>query len=82
MFKSEFGHSDFFISLCQHKNIIMSKNKMIALGILAFVVLLPFQTSYISFSVESQLTQALTMAVTIIGTMVAIVMFNKGESLH
>jgi hypothetical protein len=77
-----FCHSDFFISLTQEKNYIMNKNKIIALVILAFLVLVPFQTSYIEFTVESQLLQALTMAITIIGTMVAIFMFNKGESSH
>lgn len=60
----------------------MNKNKIIALAILVFLIVLPFQTSYIDFSVESQLLQALTMAVTIIGTIIAILMFNKGESSH
>ncbi len=60
----------------------MSKNKLIALAILAFLIFVPFQWSYIDFSVESQLSQALTMAVVIIGSIVAILMFNKGESSH
>lgn len=55
----------------------MSKNKLIALAILVVLIALPFQTSYISFSVESQLMQVLTMAVVIIGSVVAIVLFNK-----
>ncbi|PCJ26355.1 MAG: hypothetical protein COA97_06125 [Flavobacteriales bacterium] len=60
----------------------MSKNKMIALGIFAFLVLLPFQTAYIEFTVESQLLQVLTMAVVIIGGIAGIILFNKGESSH
>ncbi|MBL4593592.1 MAG: hypothetical protein JKX68_07240 [Flavobacteriales bacterium] len=60
----------------------MSKNKMIALAIIAFLILVPFQFSYLSFSVETQLVQALTMAVVIIGSIIAILMFNKGESSH
>ena len=60
----------------------MSKNKLIALAIIAFLIFVPFQWAFIDFSVESQLVQALTMAVTIIGMVVAILMFNKGESAH
>jgi len=55
---------------------------MIALGIFAFLVLLPFQTAYIEFTVESQLLQVLTMAVVIIGGIAGIILFNKGESSH
>lgn len=63
----------------------MSKNKLIALAILVVLVALPFQTAFISFSVESQLLQVLTMAVTVIGSVVAIILFNKkgeGEGSH
>lgn len=63
----------------------MSKNKLIALAILVVLVALPFQTAFISFSVESQLLQVLTMALTIIGSIVAIILFNKkgeGEGSH
>ena len=60
----------------------MNKNKLIALAIIAFLIILPFQTAFIDFSVETQLLQALTMAVVIIGSIVAILMFNKGESSH
>lgn len=60
----------------------MKKNKIIALAILAFLILVPFQWAYIDFSVESQLLQALMMAVVIIGAVVAIFIFNKGESAH
>ena len=60
----------------------MSKNKLIALAIIAFLIFVPFQWAFIDFTVESQLSQALTMAVVIIGSIVAILMFNKGESSH
>lgn len=60
----------------------MSKNKMIALAIIAFLILVPFQWAFIDFTVESQLVQSLTMAVVIIGSIVAILLFNKGESSH
>ena len=60
----------------------MDKNKLIALGILFVIVFTFFQWGYISFSVESQLIQALSMAVVIIGSVVAILIFNKGESSH
>ncbi len=60
----------------------MNKSKLIALGILLVLIFTAFQTAYISFSVESQLLQALSMAVVIIGAVIAIVMFNKGESSH
>lgn len=60
----------------------MAKNKLIALGILAVLVVTVFQTGFINFSVESQFWQAISMAVVIIGSIIAIVMFNKGESTH
>ena len=60
----------------------MNKNKLIALGILVVIVFTFFQWSYIDFTVESQLLQALSMAVVIIGSIVAIMLFNKGESSH
>ncbi|MBL4669069.1 MAG: hypothetical protein HRT73_06265 [Flavobacteriales bacterium] len=60
----------------------MAKSKLIALGIVAVVILVPFQLGYISFTIESQLMQALSMAVSIIALIVAIMMFNKGESTH
>lgn len=72
----------FFFTFIATKNKIMSKNKLIALAIIAFLVILPFQWAYVDFTVESQLTQALTMALVIIGSIVAILMFNKGESSH
>ena len=60
----------------------MNKTKLIALAIIAVLIFVPFQWAYIDFSVESQLTQVLTMAMVIIGSMIAIFMFNKGESSH
>ena len=60
----------------------MNKNKLIALAIIAVLIVYPFQAGFISFSVETQLLQSLMMAVVIIGAVVAIIMFNKGESSH
>ena len=63
----------------------MSKNKLIAIAIILFLIFVPFQWAYIDFSVESQLVQVLTMAVVIIGSVVAILMFNKktgGDTSH
>ncbi|PCJ00906.1 MAG: hypothetical protein COB15_02200 [Flavobacteriales bacterium] len=60
----------------------MAKSKIIALVILAIVVFTFFQWAFIGFSVETQLLQALSMAVTIIAVIVAIFLFNKGESSH
>jgi hypothetical protein len=60
----------------------MNKNKLIALGIIFVLIFTAFQTAYIDFSVESQLLQVLSMAAVIIGAVVAIIMFNKGESSH
>ena len=60
----------------------MAKNKLIALGILAVVAFTAFQWAFIGFSVETQLIQVLSMAVTIIGSVIAIFLFNKGESSH
>jgi len=60
----------------------MAKSKLIALGILAVITFTFFQWAFIDFSVETQLLQALSMAVVIIGSIIAVVMFNKGESAH
>ncbi|MBI2281544.1 MAG: hypothetical protein HYU68_12780 [Bacteroidetes bacterium] len=56
----------------------MNKNKLIALLIIAVIILLPFRSAFINFSVETQLLQALSMAVTIIGACIAILLYNKG----
>lgn len=55
----------------------MAKNKLIAIAIVLFLIFVPFQWAYIDFSVESQVSQVLTMALVIIGAVIAIVMFNK-----
>lgn len=55
----------------------MSKNKLIALLIVVVIFALPFQTSFMYVEHGDYLVQALTMAVTIIGIVVAILMFNK-----
>ena len=56
----------------------MNKNKLIALVVIAVIILLPFRSAYITFTIESQLLQSLSMAVTIIGVCIAIIMYNKG----
>ena len=62
----------------------MNKNKLIALAIILFLVFVPFQWAYIDFTVESQLSQVLTMAMVIIGSVIAILLFNKetGNDSH
>ncbi len=55
----------------------MSKNKIISIVIILFLIFVPFQFAYVDFTVESQLTQVLTMAMVLIGSVVAILMFNK-----
>ena len=63
----------------------MSKNKLIALAIVTFLIFVPFQWAFVDFTVESQLTQVLTMAVVVLGSVYAILLFNKkdkGSSHH
>lgn len=62
----------------------MKKNKLIALAIVAFLILVPFQYGYIHFSQESELVQVLSMAVVILGSIYAIFLFNKdtGDAHH
>ena len=60
----------------------MAKSKLIALGILAVIVVTFFQWGFIDFSVESQFLQVISMALVIIGSVVAILFFNKEESKH
>lgn len=55
----------------------MNKNKLIALAIILFLILVPFHFAYIDFTIESQVSQVLTMTIVIIGSIVAILMFNK-----
>lgn len=55
----------------------MAKNKLIAIAIILFLIFVPFQWAFIDFSVESQVSQVLTMALCIIGSIIAILMFNK-----
>lgn len=55
----------------------MSKNKIIALAIIAFLILVPFHFAYIDFSIESQFLQSIMMTLVIIGAIIAIVLFNK-----
>jgi len=63
----------------------MNKKKLIALAIVVFIVLLPFRAAYITFSLETQFLQVISMTVLIIGAIVAIMMYNQGseeESHH
>ena len=62
----------------------MKKNKIVALAIIAFLILVPFQWAYFDITVKSQLVQAITMAIVIIGAVVAILIFNKksDETTH
>jgi energy-converting hydrogenase Eha subunit C len=62
----------------------MKRNKIIALAIIAFLIIVPFQWAYFDITVDSQLVQAITMAIVILGAVIAIFMFNKdtGESSH
>lgn len=56
----------------------MNKKKLIAVAIVAFLLLVPFQTAYISFSVESSLLQVLTMTLVVLGAVYAVFLFNQG----
>jgi uncharacterized membrane protein len=62
----------------------MKKNRLIAVAIVAVLALLPFQTGFINFSVESELLQVFSMTLVILGSVVAILLYNKdtGESQH
>lgn len=60
----------------------MAKSKLIALGIIAVISFTFFQWGFIDFSLETQLLQAISMAIVIIGSVVAVILFNKGESSH
>lgn len=57
----------------------MNKKKLIALAIVVFIVLLPFRATYITFSLETQFLQVISMTVLIIGAIVAIMMYNQGS---
>jgi len=62
----------------------MKKNKLIALGIIVFLFTFPFHYGYLNIEGNGGVVQALSMAVLIIGAVVAILMFNKdtGEGAH
>ena len=57
----------------------MNKKKLIALAIVVVLILLPFRTTYITLSMDSHFLQAISMAVLIIGAIVAIMMYNQGS---
>ncbi|MGE0561756.1 MAG: hypothetical protein AB7O47_08065 [Flavobacteriales bacterium] len=56
----------------------MNKKKLIAVAIVAFLLLVPFQAAYISFDTSSQLLQVLSMTLVIIGAVYAVFLYNKG----
>ena len=62
----------------------MNKNKLIALAIVFFLIFVPFQWAFIDFSVGSQLAQVISMALVVVGSVIAILMFNKktGNDSH
>lgn len=55
----------------------MSKNKMIAVGIIIFLFAVPFHWAYMDIQGDGGFVQALAMTVIIIASIVAIIMFNK-----
>ena len=62
----------------------MKKNKIVALAIIAFLILVPFQWAYFDITIKTQFSQAIAMAVVIIGAIIAILIFNKksNEASH
>ena len=62
----------------------MKKNRLIAVAITLILALIPFQPAYMNLSVESELLQVFSMALVIIGSIVAVLLYNKdtGESHH
>ncbi|GAB4252102.1 MAG: hypothetical protein Kow0079_06610 [Vicingaceae bacterium] len=58
----------------------MAKNKLIAVLILVVIFLLPFQYAYNEFTTESAVLQVFCMTITIIGSIYAILLFNKGSN--
>jgi len=56
----------------------MTKNKWIAVAIIAFLFILPFHYAYIKIEGHGGIVQALSMTVIIIAAIVAIIIFNKG----
>jgi hypothetical protein len=62
----------------------MKKNRLIAVAIVVVLALLPFQPAYMNLSVEGELLQVFMMTVVIVGSVIAILMYNKdtGENHH
>lgn len=56
----------------------MKKNKIAALILLVVIFLVPFQISIVEMNMQHQLAEALLMAVTIIGSIAAILLYNGG----
>ncbi len=56
----------------------MNKKKLIALAIVVFLILLPFRMAFINFTLESELIQVFAMTIVVLGSVVAILLFNQG----
>ncbi len=57
----------------------MNKKKLIAIAIIVFLILVPFQSAYINLSVENELIQVLSMTLVVLAAVYAIFLFNKGS---
>ena len=55
----------------------MSKNKWIAVAIIAVLFTVPFHLAYLKIEGHGGIVQALAMSVVIIAAIVAIIIFNK-----
>jgi len=62
----------------------MAKNKLISLGIIIFLFAVPFNWAYNTIEGTGGIVQALCMTLIIVGSVVAIMIFNKdtGEAHH
>ncbi|HRN41900.1 MAG TPA: hypothetical protein PK649_07475 [Vicingus sp.] len=62
----------------------MNKKKLIALAIVAILILLPFRMAFINFTIETEFLQVIAMTVVVLGSVVAVLMYNQGaeESEH
>ena len=56
----------------------MNKKKLIAVAIVLFLLLVPFQTAFISFTTEDALLQVLSMTLVILGSIYAVYLYNQG----
>lgn len=56
----------------------MNKKKLIALAIVVFLILLPFRMAFINFTLESEVLQVFAMTVVVLGSVVAVLLYNSG----